>query len=145
MYTTWINIYYHFFFFFGFFFFMLASGKGILSPSSVGSVIFITFLISKGRFATSLTYDNLVSVMFGVKFKITLYSFGWFFKWSTKGSESLYKLFTSNASRFGHLLRRLWIESDNYVTPLNLSILKNWNPSGVFPFPFSPKIRWLIV
>jgi hypothetical protein len=52
---------------------MLAGGMGILKPSSLGSVIFIIFLMKLVVFVVSLTYFSFYSEMLGVKFIRTVF------------------------------------------------------------------------
>jgi len=61
------SIKHHFFFFFGFLILRLAGGIGILSPSSVGSVILIIFLTMVSPLAVSRISLILSSEILGVK------------------------------------------------------------------------------
>ncbi len=59
---------YHFFFFFGFLIFRLAGGMGILSPSSLGSVIFTILRMKFVVLDVYLISLNFYSEILAVKF-----------------------------------------------------------------------------
>lgn len=126
----WSNKGYHFFFFLGFLIFMLASGMGILSPSSAGSVILLMFLIMFTVFLPSLfsyafTASIFSSVMLGVKFIIIVFSAAGFrpLICSRKWSLSLYRLFAYKNYKFGHFFTSWNNWSDTLVRPPTFNVL----------------------
>lgn len=133
----------HFFFFFGFFIFKLAGGIGILSPSSLGSVILDIFLIIFKFLLFYFTSFIFSSVMLGVKFIRIVFWPGYVFIWSKKPSVSLYKLLASRNSMYLHFLNIWWSWSETWVKPPNLSTLRLGNPSTCLFFPFYPIIKLL--
>ncbi len=119
----------HFFFFFGFLIFILASGKGILNPSSAGSVILLMFLIILTflfpyLFIYSFKASIFSSVMFGVKLIISCFNapgfsvFNCYKKWSLSRS----RLLASRNYKFGHFFTSWNNWSETLVKPPTLRI-----------------------
>lgn len=128
----------HFFFFFGFLIFMLAKGRGILSPSSAGSVILLIFLMIlifffPYLFISCFTISIFSSVILGVKLIKICFKFGGLrtFICYKKWSLSLSKLLASMNSMLGHFFINWNSWSETLVNPPTFNVFSWGYPSGV--------------